>query len=506
MPENVKALISVLALAVPAFYVGRQLAASVIAPREFAIWRNVWFASTVAAFLSGSFLVFAAIIIMICLYAHAARAATAALFVVLLFAVPLVGIPIGGFGIVNALLDINHARLMAIVLLLPIMFARGGLGRRNGGIYLIPDRLIVGYVLLLIALQIQTSGVTQIMRFATLRTLDVLIPYFAFSRAVISMADVRKVLLAFVITVLPLSLIAVFETTKGWHLYSSIVSNWEDIPTMGYIQRGGILRATASTTGPIVLGFVIMVAVGCGLALRQTIGSRRFAGIALTIFGAALVATLSRGPWVGAMVLILVYLATSPNAVANLARFAVIGAIVLLPLLFTPVGNWLLDLLPFIGSIDAGTVTYRQHLFDNAILVIERNLWFGSSDYLLTPEMREMVQGEQIIDIVNTYLEIALDSGLVGLGFFLGFFATILIGLWRVLKFEVIRDLGFGAYIRASMATLVAMLVTIATVSSIDFIPLVYWSFAGLCVALIRIAYRERAAVARAAVASQVLA
>jgi uncharacterized membrane protein len=51
---------------------------------------------------------------------------------------------------------------------------------------------------------------------------------------------------------------------------------------------------------------------------------------------------------------------------------------------------------------------------------------------------------------------------------------------------------------------LVAIMVTIGTVSFIDYMPYVYWSFAGLSVAVIRIAYQERAAVARAADAIQV--
>jgi len=110
-----------------------------------------------------------------------------------------------------------------------------------------------------------------------------------------------------------------------------------------------------------------------------------------------------------------------------------------------------------------------------------------------------MMQGEHIIDIVNSYLGVALNSGLVGLGMFLGFFATIGIGLLRALKSKVGRDPEFGTYARASLAILAAMMVTIATVSSIDFIPYIYWSCAGLCVALVRIGYRERARVVSSA-------
>ncbi len=506
MVEDLKALIVVLALAVPAFYVGRQLAASVISPREFAVWRNLWFAVTAAAFLSGSFLVFAAIMLMICFYARAKRAATAALFLVLLLAVPLVQTSIPGFGLINYLFEIDNGRLLAIVLLLPIVFATGRLGRRNGRAFVMPDRFIVGYVLLLFAIQTQRSEVTQFMRSGTLLTLDILIPYFAFSRTITSVADLRKVLLAFIIAALPLSLIAVFELAKGWLLYGPIVHDWADHAMTRYLARAGLIRPYASTASSIVLGFIIMTAIGCVLAVRQSMGSRTYSGIALAILGAGLVASLARGPWVGAIVLVLVYLATSPNAAANLLRFAVIGAAVLLLLLLTPVGQHLLDLLPFIGSAETGSVTFRQLLFDDAIVNIERNPWFGTirSDLQWSHEMLHMTETIHYVDIVNTYLEIALDFGLVSLGVFLGFFATILIGLWRVLKFEAVLENGFRACIRASMATLVAMMVTIGTVSFIDYVPYVCWSFAGLCVAVIRIANQERAEVARAADAIRV--
>src|SRR5262249_37672527 len=143
MPENVKALIVVLVFAMPAFYVGRQLAASTISSREFTLWRNLWFAATGTAFISGSFFVFAVIMVMICLFVHAARAASPSLFIILLLAVPLVDLPVGGFGLFNLLIIINNGRLLALVLLLPLVFAVGRSGSRNGAVYAIPDRLIV---------------------------------------------------------------------------------------------------------------------------------------------------------------------------------------------------------------------------------------------------------------------------------------------------------------------------------------------------------------------------
>src|SRR3974390_968308 len=433
IPDNIRALIAVLMLAVPAFYLGRQFAASIMSPREFAAWRNAWVAATVAAFLSSSFFIFAGFIVIICLYVRAQRAMTAAFFLVILFVVPLPNVPIGGFGLFNALFLINNPRLLAIVVLLPVLFATRRSSGRTGGIHL-PDWLIVGYMAVRIGLEIERSEFsTQWLRFATVLMLDVVIPYFVFSRAIISIGDFRKVFLALVVAVLPLALIGVFETAKGWLLYNWITVTWADYRIIGYgMERAGLLRATASAGTPIILGFVILLGMGCLLLLRQVISSR-FAVIAFAVFAAGLLATVSRGPWVGAMVLVFAYLATSARASSDFLKFALVGAIMLLPLLASPLGSKLIDLLPFIGSAETGTVTYRSLLFDHAMLVIERNPWFGSNDFLLTPEMKEMLQGQHIIDVVNTYLAMALESGLVGLGIFLAFTATILAGLWRAL-------------------------------------------------------------------------
>ena len=148
MPENIRILIVVLALAVPAFYMGRQVARSVGADREFLVWRNVWFAVTVVAFLSLNFFVHALMLVIVCLYARSVRAASVGLFFILLFVVPSGKITIGGAGLVNMLLDLNNPRLLAIVVLLPVLFTTRGFNRRELNVYALPDRLVVGYVLL----------------------------------------------------------------------------------------------------------------------------------------------------------------------------------------------------------------------------------------------------------------------------------------------------------------------------------------------------------------------
>ena len=499
MPETIRSLIVVLVLAVPAFYIGRQIASSIIPDREFVIWRNIWFAVTVAAFLSANFLVHTAVIFMVCYYARSVRAASPGLFLILLLAVPLGNFEIGGAGIINSLINLNNARLLSIFLLVPMFFARRAAGHAQASVYTLPDWLIVSYVFLLLALQLRSSEATgtAMMRSGTIYVLDVLIPYFAFSRLVTSVEDVRKVFLALVIAVLPLALIAVFELAKGWHLYAALSAAWGS--GSSYLRRAGMLRASASAFESITFGFVAMTALGCMLGIWPAIRTPRIRKIVSGAFAAGLIATLARGPWVGSAVLLAVYFAIKPNQVANVGKLAAIGVVALVLFSLIPGSARLLQFLPFIGSVDEGSVTYRQQLFENSMAVIQQYPIFGTVDYRKTPEMIAMRNGEGLIDIVNTYLEIAMRSGLVGLGLYVGIFASILLRLRRMLKSNAVKDQNFRNLAYASVATLTAMLVTIATVSSIDFIPYVMWSFAGLCVGIIRVGYKERSAAVKAA-------
>lgn len=46
----------------------------------------------------------------------------------------------------------------------------------------------------------------------------------------------------------------------------------------------------------------------------------------------------------------------------------------------------MLNLLPFIGTIENENITYRERLIDNSMIVIQRNPLFGSFDFRNTPK------------------------------------------------------------------------------------------------------------------------
>src|SRR6185503_7460188 len=98
----------------------------------------------------------------------------------------------------------------------------------------------------------------------------------------------------------------------------------------------------------------------------------------------------------------------------------------------------------------------------------------------------QLKQGEGIIDVVNTYVGVALASGLVGLSLFCGFFLVVLLELLAVLRRAGDRDGEPYVLGQALFCALLGILVMIGSASSTGLIPLVYWSIAGLAQAYAR--------------------
>jgi O-antigen ligase len=155
---------------------------------------------------------------------------------------------------------------------------------------------------------------------------------------------------------------------------------------------------------------------------------------------------------------------------------------VLAVLLTTEFGGRIVDLLPFVGTVDASNVTYRQRLFDVSMDVVWQRPFFGAIDFMSNPMLEQMRQGEGIIDIVNSYLGIALRNGIVGLALFSGIFLSAIFGIIDCLRRIKDKDAELHLLGRVLLAALVGALVTITTVSSILAVPLLYYALAGMAV------------------------
>lgn len=487
MPEHLRALIVVLVLGSFGWLTIRPPIAQATSRNVAVQWRNLWLTVTLGAFLLSSFWLYALLVAAVLLAHRLGPVHALSAYCLLLLAVPAADLVVPGFGLINFLFILNQPRLLALLLLAPAAIV---LSRQRGTVQLgstAADKCLLAFLLLTAVMQLRESNITSTLRNCFYILIDIFLPYYVASRAVQRQADAKQVLWAFVAGTAVLGLLGLFETLRHWNLYSAMTSSlglhWG---YTGYLGRDGMARASASTGQPIILGYVMTVGLGFWLYLNagQKLSLRSAAP--MLMISAGLLASLSRGPWVGAAAMVLTFAATGRNGMRKVFQI-VLGAIALLGLMAAVgVGQRAFDLLPFIGNVDTGNITYRQRLFDNAWVVINRNLWLGSTDYMQTPEMQSMIQGQGIIDIVNSYVRVALDYGMFGLVLFVGFFVVIAWQLWNALKHlpfdDENRTLG-----RSMLAVLVGILTIITTASSIGVIPNIYWIATGLSVSSLKI-------------------
>ena len=249
-----------------------------------------------------------------------------------------------------------------------------------------------------------------------------------------------------------------------------------------YLLRGegGFLRAAVTSGHPIALGYEMTVAMGLFVFLRRSIASSRTWWCVFFALTTGLIAAMSRGPWVGAAAMLVVLLVTSPRAGSRLMQVS-LWSLLLVPLLLTTSqGQKILDYLPFVGTVEARNVDFRARLFDVSLSVLSNFPFFGALDYMDHPEMQQLRGGDGIIDMVNSYLGVAMHTGYVGLTLFAAPFVLVGLGIVRALYALPDKRSEFHLLGRALLASMIGAMVTIGTASSILAIPIVYWSILGM--------------------------
>lgn len=486
MPEHYKAFVVIALIAIVVTHLAQPALADIIPGNRLKRWRNIWLGITTIAFLLPTFWLFIiAAILFLNLYAKRQETDPITLYLLLICVIPPLGQDIPGFGIINYFFTLNYVRLLSLVILLPAFITLLHKHDTLRPSATLPDKLLLSFLLLTIGLQLRDTTITDTLRQAFYAFVDVFLPYFVISRSLRTLQQFRSTITALLFSASISAVIGGFEYLKHWLLYVTMSANWQIIERFAYLDRGYSLRATASYGGgPIAFGYGMAIAIGLYFYCSDFIHIHSARRNALLILLMGLFASLSRGPWVGAACMFLVFLATGQHATQRMVRWGMLSVLALFLLPFIPGGEKLINLLPFIGHVDTGTIDYRQQLFHNGFIVIQRNLLFGSVNVLKTPEMLSMRQGQGIIDLVNSYLEIALFYGMVGLSLFSMFFITLLLRINRARRH--FANMSESAILgRSLLATLSGILVIIATVSSVGIIPTLYWIIGGIGMAYI---------------------
>lgn len=457
-----------------------------LTPKELKNWLTVWFGVFIIAFLSPNvWLTYLLLLILFRFYIPSSPESRIIYFLLITCTLPIALIVIpGAFGIAT-IIQISYPLFLKISLLLPLLLFNKTSGNRQRSI---TDKFVVIYILIISILSFRDTNATIAVRTCINIALDIYVPYFAISRYIQTAEQLRTALTALFICLLPLTLVGIFESLKHWYLYDHLSYAMTDHPhKKRYDARAGLTRATTVFYGPIVYGYCMVIGNGLVLYMRPLI-KEKFFKICFSLFTIALIASVARAAWVGFALLIIAYIWTGRAAISRLLMLSLSG-LAMLPLLsLSTFGNKLLDLLPFIGTTRSDTIDYREQLLEAASIVIQRSPWFGSTNFLDTPEMESMRQGQGIIDLVNTYIQIALPYGGIGLLLFLGIFIGLLFRCYRVIKRLPSEEEDLIRMGRALFAILSSILFIIFTMSSIDYVPVFYWIFAGIIAAYLNIA------------------
>ena len=485
MPEHLRAFVVICGLMLLAYAISRRLFAHALEPKFVDRLYGAGFGATAIMFLAHDMWLFLGGLALLSFLAARRFTHPLALFVFLLLLMPGYQVQVPGFGLINYLISLNPWRVLSITVLLPaaVHLAANRALPRPGKLW--ADKLVMTYALYGAALSYLhfdtfTGGLRQLASI----TLDMVLVYFVASRGLMLKSAVRHVMVALVAAAVFLALVGAFEFAKHWILYSGVQHVLRaERGLFGYAARGDTLRATATTGHSIVLGFVMMVALLFTFYVQRWVPRGAMRTLLWLLMGMGLVAAMSRGPWVGAAIGLFVIALASTNPLGNVLKLlmASFGAAVMLVML--PGGEKILDYLPWVGSIDAGGIDFREILWQQSMLVIDKTPWIGMIGFTELPEFDPIRLGTGFVDIVNTYLGVVLQLGLIGLALFVFMLLTSLVSVLRALSVNGNRNDEMSIYGVALLAVIIATIAEIWMVSSISQISPMVTFTVGACAA-----------------------
>ena len=387
-------------------------------------------------------------------------------------------VQIGHFGPLNDLLHLTPFRLFAIVLLIPEMLRL--LGRRDApktpSWLTLCDAATVIYALYWLIRHFGGGSVTALGREALGQALDSLIPYYVLTRALVA-TDVRHRFLAFLLLGATYqAMVGMAESLSRHLLYAQL--QW--LYGVGWgqsvgLMRGAWLRAEAAFPGPLMLSVLSMFAIGVWFALKRPVKDRAYLLVVLTLTG-GLLATYGRGPILAGLLLFASAWMLKRITAKRYLFVIVIGAIVVGAGWSAGIGDAVTTLLGSAPGADERAdfnVRYRQELLTMSLALLKQSPWWGVPNFL--EQLAVLKQGEGIIDLVNTYLVLALNSGAFGLGLVM---LPYIVSLWREAGRAVV-NLNIGREGYAWLALTIAFMAAIFTVSPVSIIQiLMVWTVA----------------------------
>jgi len=380
-------------------------------------------------------------------------------------------------------LQLNTPFVLSLLFLVPLL-PKVWRGREEGMPTRKGDLFFLVFLAMFLVACFRERYEFQITLFSGLRdAMEVLfsigVPYFVLSRLIKDIDEFKTLMKAIALSGLMVVIYVYIEGILQWKIYNTVAE------MMGIFDRGaiysmyeirhGLLRVSGTMDHPIALGIYLTFALGVTLyLLLQEEVRKSLVLLIVLLMAGAIYMTVSRGAWAGLVLMIVIFflfkLSAGPRRV--LMAVAIIGGLVSSFFFFNPARTH--QPVGGIESVDEyGTLDYRIKLFKTAIHVIPDQFWFGSRTYKARPDMQKLKQGQGIIDIVNGYLWIALEMGMIAL------FAFTLVLLRSLYKMAWMNQLGEELENRnlkilgvTLFATIVSIAVQFASMSLTGFVQI----------------------------------
>jgi hypothetical protein len=293
------------------------------------------------------------------------------------------------------------------------------------------DSMLVVMICIFVVVSARGTAWTNWLRLFCMYLTVYALPAYVITRSLRGAIERRMFLTALAGAGAILAVIVLYEARGNWPMYAPLVNHYDlDLPWRGIIVkwRGGLMRAYGPMYEATIMGFVLVICFSAALAARRAFASNMtYIGI-VALIALGTLAPQSRGGMIGIAVAFSIS-SFYRRGVSSLKQVSAAGLL----LVGTYIGATAISSIG--GQISTslaeaeGTTDYRSQLLTRGMQEYWKSPVFGSKYDDVAASMKDMVQGEGIIDFVNTYLYVALFAGIIGLALFC---ITFIMPIWRL--------------------------------------------------------------------------
>jgi len=371
----------------------------------------------------------------------------------------------------------NMTGVLAVAALVATYLVRGEKNGALHGKFMVSDYLVIALFLIMLVWGKRFEDRNDFVRGMILWG-NIFLVYLPLRRGLSTREDLHRSMGIMSVAAIILAVAALYEMRFRWSLFDTInflLDFHRDQASTANI-RGGYMRATVTMTGPLILASVFSFAVLATVASRRYYRTSWGNFLAMVLILAGVIACQSRGNtlWAGVGLVALLVLLRKWATVGTVVAAGALAAALFVAM---PGAGSNQKLFSSEGYTYNGTIykDYRSVLLARGIEVGMRHPLTGQTLGKNLADLKDIEQGQKIVDLVNTYITIFLLSGFPGLFFILGCMFTI---LGQIILTKPSRQSPEANNIRAFLiVALVSICVQIGFVSLFDRIPFL-WCYA----------------------------